>query len=115
MAISEFSLFDEIPRVTQEESLILSKQKKFEDNILSKNFKKADKLSLNKKNINSYSTTNDKTLQKTPKQKNEDNVNEVSSFSLCEKSKESNKILNFTPDEEQMELRIWMKITVQFY
>ena len=104
MAISEFSLFDEIPRVTQEESLILSKQKKFEDNILSKNFKKADKLSLNKKNINSYSTTNDKTLQKTPKQKNEDNVNEVSSFSLCEKSKESNKILNFTPDEEQMEI-----------
>ena len=105
MYISEFSLFDEPPKTIQGETLNLSKQKIFEDNSFCQNFKKTDIFSLNKQN--NLNSTNYKTLPKTPNHKNTDNINDVSSFSLGDKSKESNRIINFSPqNEDKMEIEI---------
>jgi serine/threonine protein kinase len=98
-SISEFSLFDEPPK-EKNECKYETKQKSNFDNIFPKNpFDKDNNI------INSHSTTNDKTIQNTPKQKNGENIKEVSSFSLCENNKPLNRKLNFfSQNIDQMEI-----------
>ena len=96
-SISEFSLFDEL-----NDSKSQSKQKPSLDNI-SKNIKNTSVFSLGKDiNINSHSTTNDKTIHDShsQKQKNIENIKEVSSFTLCDNPRPLNRKLNFFNEEE---------------
>ena len=68
-SITEFSLFDE-PSNNYGKSANQSKKGQNTDNIISKNLKNTDIFSLNKQNnINSISTTNDKTFPNLIKQK----------------------------------------------
>ena len=108
-SISEFSLFDEPPK-SDIESKNLSKKKQNEENIICQNFKNTNLFSLNKQNnINNHSTTNDKTIPNSPKQKNIDKIKEVSSFSLCENQSSSFNQLNFSQEDDMMEIEDQMK------
>ena len=104
-SISEFSLFDEPPK-NKNASKYESKQISNFDNIFLQNYKNGKKSPLDKDNnyINSHSTTNDRTIQNTPKQKNGENIKEVSSFSLCENTKPLNRKLNFFSQNDPMEI-----------
>ena len=104
-SISEFSLFDE-PQTNKDESHNLSKKKQSEESIMNKNFKNADLFSLNKqRNINNLSTTNDKTIPNSPKQKKLEKIKEVSSFSLCDNpSSSSIRELNLSPEDDYMDI-----------
>ena len=94
-SISEFSLFDDL-----NDSKSQSKQKPNLDNI-SKNIKNTSVFSLGKDiNINSHSTTNDKTIHDSQKQKNIENIKEVSSFTLCDNPRPLNRKLNFFNEED---------------
>ena len=94
-SISEFSLFDE-PSTSIDESKYQSKQNPIFDNIFPQNIKNTNIYSLDKEqNLYSHSTTNDGTIHNSPKQKNLENIKEVSSFSLCENPKPLNRKLNF--------------------
>ena len=94
-SISEFSLFDE-PSTSIDESKYQSKQNPIFDNIFPQNIKNTSVYSLDKEqNLYSHSTTNDGTIHNSPKQKNLENIKEVSSFSLCENPKPLNRKLNF--------------------
>ena len=90
-SISEFSLFDERPK-ERNDIKNLSKERQNTDNMISKNFQKTEIFSFNKQSNlnNTHSTTNDKTTLNTPKQKNQDIIKEVSSFSLCDNPKSLN-------------------------
>jgi len=101
-SITEFSLFDEPPN-NCDEAINLSKEKQNTDNIFFKNVKNTDIFSLNKQNnINSISTTNDKTFPNSIKQKIPENVKEVSSFSLAENPKSLNKRQNSLEDIDDL-------------
>ena len=101
-SITEFSLFDEPPN-NCDESINLSKEKQITDNVISKNFKNVDIFSLNKQNnINSISTTNDKTFPNSIKQRISENVKEVSSFSLSENPRLLNKKQNSLEDIDDL-------------
>ena len=71
-----------------------------------KNFQNTNLFSLNKQsNINNLSTTNDKSIPNSPKQKKIEKVKEVSSFSLCDnQSSSSFKELNLTPEGDFMDI-----------
>ena len=101
-SITEFSLFDEPPNNCNE-SLNLSKEKQNTDTIISKHLKNTDIFSFNKQNnINSISTTNDKTFPNSIKQKISENVKEVSSFSLSENPRPLNKKRNSLDDIDDL-------------
>ena len=97
-SISEFSLFDEIPKESNKKSNL--------DSFLPQNIKNTKIFSLDKNNtLYSHSTTNDKTIKNTPKQKMIENIKEVSSFSLCDNPKPLNRKLNFcSKNEVDMEI-----------
>ena len=101
-SITEFSLFDEPPN-NYDEPINHSKEKQNTDNIFFKNVKNTDIFSLNKQNnINSISTTNDKTFPNSVKQKIPENVKEVSSFSLAENPRPLNKRQNSLEDIDDL-------------
>ena len=101
-SISEFSLFDE-PSKDAKESQYQSKQKSNLENRFPQNMKNTSIFSFDKENnLYSHLTTNDKTIQNSPKQKNPDNIEEVSSFSLCENPKLLNRKLNFSSQNEDL-------------
>ena len=96
-SISEFSLFDEPSKESKEEKNI-SKHEQNLDNIFSKNMKNSNIFSFNRQN-NIYST-DDKTIHDSQKQKNSENIKEVSFFSLCDNQKPLNRKLNFVSHGE---------------
>ena len=98
-SISEFSLFDEIPK---EKEL---KQKTNLD-FFPQNIKNTKNFSLVKNDVlYSHSTTNDKTIKNSSKQKVLENIKEVSSFSLCDNPQPLNRKLNFcSKNENDMEI-----------
>ena len=101
-SITEFSLFDEPPN-NYGKSVNQSKEGQNTDNIFSKNLKNTDIFSLNKQNnINSISTTNDKTFPNSIKQKISENVKEVSSFSLSDNPSLVNKKQNSLEDIDDL-------------
>ena len=104
-SISEFSLFDE-PSKDAKESQYQSKQKSNLENRFPENIKNTSIFSFDKENnLYSHLTTNDRTIQNSPKQKNQENIEEVSSFSLCENPKPLNRKLNFfSQNEDLMEI-----------
>ena len=107
-SISEFSLFDE-PPLEQNKPKYQTKQKSNLDKFLPQNIKNTTIFSLNEDdNLYSHDTTNDKTIQNTPNQKNtSENIKEVSSFSLCDNpnTKPLNRKLNFfSKGEASMEI-----------
>ena len=88
-SISEFSPFEK-PQKYQ------SKKKPFLDDILLQNSKNQNFYSLDREQkLYSHSITNDETISSCPKQKNQENIKEVSSFSLCDNPKRLNRKLNF--------------------
>ena len=108
-SISEFSLFDEPPK-EQNNPKYQSKHKSNLDN-LPQSIKNTSIFSFNKEdNLYSHATTNDKTIQYTPNQKNSsNNIKEVSSFSLCDNPNPNPKPLNrklnfFSKDDNSMEI-----------
>ncbi len=101
-SISEFSLFDE-PSKDDKDSQYQSKQKSNLENIFPQNIKNTSIFSFDKENnLYSHLTTNDRTTQNSPNQKNTDNIKEVSSFSLCENPKPLNRKLYFSSQNEDL-------------
>ena len=100
-SISEFSLFGESQKQKEEQIFECESKNKNLENIFCQYTKKSNIFSFNEQN----NTTNDKTIQNSPKQKCTENIKEVSSFSLCDNPRPLNRKLNFfsQSEEEPME------------
>ena len=100
-SIDEFPFFDKLDNSESKtkQKINLDKLTKNINNIKIFSFGKED-------NINSYSTTNDKTIKDSPKQKITQNQKEVSPFTLYDNRKPLNRKLNFCDEDEPMNIEI---------
>ena len=100
-SIDEFPFFDKLENSESKtkQKINLDKLTKNINNIKIFSFGKED-------NINSYLTTNDKTIKDSPKQKITQNQKEVSPFTLYDNRKPLNRKLNFCDEDEPMNIEI---------